>query len=351
MLNPKQIKEIRSLLESFQNPIFFFDSDTDGFCSFILLRKYLERGSFFPVTNSPDLNESYFRKVEELNADSIVILDRPLVSEDFFKRVKERNLPVLWIDHHISEGQKIPNFVKYYNNFSKGENGTGSEAVTAYCYQISKKKEDLWIAVVGSLADHFIPPFYKEFSEKYPDLEFDSKDPFEILFGSPIGKINSILNFSLKDRTTNVINFLKFFLTVKTPYDFLYKNSKESKFYLRYEELEKTYRELLRKAIKKGSEKILFFKYSSENGFSSELSNELSYLFPKKVIIISRVKSLMVSISGRGENIRKPFLEALRIFPEGKGGGHENAVGGRLKKEYLQEFEKKLSEIISHSSK
>jgi len=347
MLNSKQIKEIRSLLESFQNPIFFFDSDTDGFCSFILLRKYLERGSFFPVTNSPDLNESYFRKVEELNADSIVILDRPVVSEDFFKRVKERNLPVLWIDHHISEGQKIPKFVKYYNDFSKGEKGKSPEAVTAYCYQISKRKEDLWIAVVGSLADHFIPPFYKEFAEKYPDLQLDSEDPFEILFNSPIGTINSILNFSLKDRTTNVINFLKFFLTIKTPYEILYRNPKESKFYFRYEELEKNYKELLKKAIKKGSEEILFFKYSGENGFSSELSNELSYRFPEKIIIIARVKSLMATISGRGENIRGPFLEALKKFPEGGGGGHENAVGGRLNKEHLEDFEKEFLKIIS----
>ena len=351
MLNSKQIKEIRSLLESFQNPIFFFDSDTDGFCSFVLLRKYLERGSFFPVTNSPDLNESYFRKVEELNADSIVILDRPLVSEDFFKEVKERNLPVLWIDHHISEGQKIPNFVKYYNNFSKGEKGNGAEAVTAYCYQISKRKEDLWIAVVGSLADHFVPPFYKEFAKEYPDLQFDSKDPFEILFGSPIGKINSILNFSLKDRTTNVINFLKFFLTIKTPYDVLYRTSKDSKFYSRYEELEKNYRELLKKAIRKSSEDVLFFKYSSENGFSSELSNELSYLFPKKTIIIARVKNSVATISGRGDNIREPFLEALKLFPGGSGGGHENAVGGRLKKEDVQDFEKELLKLISRSLK
>jgi single-stranded DNA-specific DHH superfamily exonuclease len=39
MLNDKQIDEIREHLEKAQNPLFFFDNDDDGLCSFLLLQR------------------------------------------------------------------------------------------------------------------------------------------------------------------------------------------------------------------------------------------------------------------------------------------------------------------------
>ena len=34
MISPEKIKEVREHLETAQNPIFFFDNDADGLCSF-----------------------------------------------------------------------------------------------------------------------------------------------------------------------------------------------------------------------------------------------------------------------------------------------------------------------------
>ena len=44
MLTKKQIKEIKEHLDKAQNPIFFFDNDPDGLCSFLLLQRYCEKG-------------------------------------------------------------------------------------------------------------------------------------------------------------------------------------------------------------------------------------------------------------------------------------------------------------------
>ena len=73
MLTEKQIKEIKEHLEKAQNPIFFYDNDPDGLCSFLLLQRYIERGRGVAIRSFPELDANYFRKVEELNAYYIFI--------------------------------------------------------------------------------------------------------------------------------------------------------------------------------------------------------------------------------------------------------------------------------------
>ena len=116
MLSKKKLSEIKSHLEKAQNPIFFFDNDQDGLCSFLLLQRAFGRGKGVAIKSFPDLNESYFRKVEELNADYIFVLDKPVISDSFLERVKEKNIPFVWIDHHDVEVQKL-DFINYYNPF------------------------------------------------------------------------------------------------------------------------------------------------------------------------------------------------------------------------------------------
>mgnify|MGYP001604119763 FL=1 len=102
MLTDKQVKEIREHLEKAQNPVFFFDNDPDGLCSFLLLQRFIGRGKGVPIRSFPEMTKEYFRKVTELNADYIFILDKPNISKDFFKEVEQVNIPVVWIDHHVS---------------------------------------------------------------------------------------------------------------------------------------------------------------------------------------------------------------------------------------------------------
>ena len=348
MLTEKEVKEIREHLHKAQNPIFFFDNDADGFCSFLLLQRYLGRGKGVAIKSFPELTKDYFRKVNEFKADYIFILDKPSVSDEFFQEAEKTNIPVVWIDHHISDAS-VPSFVSYYNPLLN--KFKSSEPVTALCYQIINKKKDLWLAVVGCIYDSFVPEFYKEFEKKYPDLSIKSEKASDIYYQSQIGKIAKIFSFALKDRTTNVINMIRFLIKVETPYEVLEESSKNHTMHSRFKQVESKYQKLLQKAIsiEKNQKKMLFFQYSGDLSISGDLSNELSYLFPNKIIVVVYVKGIKANISMRGKNSRKIILKAIENLENASGGGHEVAVGGKIRIEDLEIFKKNLIKQIEES--
>lgn len=344
-LTKKQIEEIREHLKKAQNPLFLFDNDQDGVCSFLLLQRYLGRGKGFPIKTSPELTVEYFRKVVELEADYIFILDQPEVSQEFFEEIKKVNIPVVWIDHHKIEKEKIPSFVNYYNPlFNKNKK---EEPVTFLCQQIANRKKDLWLAVIGCISDAFYPDFYEDFKKEYPEISIDSKKPFDIFYGSEIGKAARILGSSLKDRITNVITMLKILMKAKGPYDLLKENPKNRFMHERFEEINKKYTKFLKKAKRlNDSEKLVFFKYSGDTSMSADLANGLKFNFPNKLIVVVYAKGPKANISARGENIRKIILKAIKPLKDSTGGGHEKAVGAQIKLEEVDLFEKNLRELI-----
>ncbi len=348
MLTKTQIKEIREHLSKAQNPLFFFDNDADGFCAFLLLQRYIERGKGVVIKSHPDLALDYFRKVRELNPDYIFILDKPIVSKEFFDEVEKVNIPTVWIDHHKPNEKGVPEFVYYYNPlFNKKKN---NEPVTYLCYQISQKKEDLWLAIVGCIGDGFLPDFYNVAEEKYPDLVIKTKDPYEIYYKSQIGKITQIFNFALKDRVTNVIRMIKFLTNVKNPYEVLNEGKRNYSMHRRYKEINPKYQRLLKKAIEIGkkSGKILFFKFGGDLSISSDLANELSYLFPDKIIVVAYAGDVKANISMRGKiNVRNLVLKAIKGLENATGGGHKHAVGSRVMIEDLEKFKERVEKLAT----
>jgi single-stranded DNA-specific DHH superfamily exonuclease len=344
MLTKKQIKEIREHLEKAQNPIFFFDNDPDGLCSFLLLRRFIGRGKGIAIKSYPDMNAEYFRKVSELNADYIFILDKPVVSPDFFEEVKKVNIPIVWIDHHEVQTE-IPDFVHYYNPlFNRSKK---SEPVTYLCYNIVEKKEDLWIAIIGCISDRFVPNFYKEFIKLYPDLSVKSKDAFDIFYRSQIGNITRLFSFALKNSTSNVVRMIKFLNEVKNPYEVIEESSKNKEMHSRFNQINRRYQKLIEKAKSLANEnKILFFQYGGDLSISSDLSNELTYLYPEKIIIVAYVMGIKANISMRGKKIRNLFLKAIEGIEDARGGGHENAIGGQMRIEDLERFKENLEKQI-----
>lgn len=347
MLTEKQVEEIREHLNKAQNPLFFFDNDADGLCAFLLLQRFKGKGKGVVIKSFPELTADYFRKVSELNADYIFILDKPMVSEEFFEKARQLNIPVVCIDHHKIDRTKIPEFVNYYNPIF---NSTlfGSEPTTYLCYQVSKKKEDLWIAVTGCISDSFFPEFYSEFKKNYPDLSIDSENAFEIKYKSQIGKITNLFNFALMDRTTNVVNMIKFLMKAKNPYEVLEESKENYSMHQRFNQINLKYQKLLEKAEKiKSSDKILFFQYGGDLSISRDLANELMYLFPEKIIVVIYISGIKANISVRGRNVRKIILESIEGLEDATGGGHENAVGAKIKFEDLEKFKKNLEESIN----
>jgi single-stranded DNA-specific DHH superfamily exonuclease len=344
MLTKKQKTEIKEHLEKSQNPLFFFDNDCDGLCSFLLLQRYIGRGKGVCVKSFPSLDVTYFRKVEELKADYIFILDKPIVSEEFIKEAEKINIPIVWIDHHFIEGQKISPYANYYNpTYNKVKS---SEPVTALCYDITNKKEDLWIAVIGAVTDSFLPEFYSEFLKQYPELGIETKKAFDVVYKSRLGGVAKILQMGLKDTTTNVVNMLKFLMTVKSPYDVLEENSKNHSMHKKSKEIENKYNSLLSRAKTFLSGKLLFFQYGGDLSISGELSNELSYLFPDVLVVVAYINGSKVNLSLRGKNIRGKFLKIISEIEHATGGGHENAVGGVIQTNNLEKFKEELEKVF-----
>ena len=349
MITKEEIEEIREHLEKTQNPIFFFDNDCDGLCSFLLLQRFIGRGKGVVAKTFPNVDISLYRRVKELNSDYIFILDKPNVSQEFFEEAKKNNIPIVWIDHHETN-TKIPKEIFYYNSFEK-EKGTG-EPVTYISYKVTNKKEDLWIETIGCISDSFMSENYPKFLEEYPNLGIKTKEPFEVLYKSEIGKISRILTAGMMDTTTNIVKMLKYLVQVKSPEEILQESKKLEEAKKKFEFIEKKRKKFVQKAVKNFNKKeeILFFEYSGETSMSAEIANELCYRFPKKYIVVIYKKENRANISTRGENVKEKILRILPKFKAAIGGGHKNAAGAQIQVEEIPKFIKEFSNLAKSNN-
>ncbi len=333
MIKEESLEEIREILKKSENPIFFYDDDNDGLCSYLLFRRFLGKGKGVVIKSSPKLDESYVRKVKENRPDYVFIFDKPMVSQDFVDKI---GVPIIWIDHH--DLVKV-NGVRYYN--PKLEDSEDNRPVSYWSYKVVK--QDLWIAMLGIVGDWYLPEFLDEFCDKYPDLlSKDVKDPGDALYGSEFGKLSKIFSFVLKGRVSDVNKLVSVLMRIDDPYEILEQKTPKGKYVYKYfEKVNKQYESLLAKAIKsKSKDKFLVFLYpSGKMSFTGDLANELLYKFPDKIIIIGREKDGMVRLSLRSTGIELPkkIMNSL-VDVEGHGGGHKFACGANIKKDDLQKF-------------
>ena len=149
MLTNKQLQQIKEELDNSQNPLFFFDGDPDGLCAFLLLYRYKMEGHGFVVKTHPKLDARSAPKIEQYDADKAFVLDIAKLEQDFIDASK---VPVIWVDHH---GPYERNNVKSFNPriIQKDAN----IPTTYLCYKVVE--QDLWIAMVGCIADYYLPDF------------------------------------------------------------------------------------------------------------------------------------------------------------------------------------------------
>lgn len=344
MLNEKQILEIREHLNSSVSPLFYFDNDQDGLCSYLLLRRMIGRGNGVPVKTSP-LDMSYYRRVREFEPDCVFVLDQPTVDNEFFEELEKDGIKVVWIDHHECDVEKISTNVYYYNPlYNESADGV---PVTAQCYQVANRKEDIWLAVIGCVADKYMPSFYPEFLKLYPDLGFETDDAFGVLYNSEIGKIARMVGSGLKDRTTNVISMLRYFYSVKSPYEVLDETRDNHVIHKRFVKIDEKFKKYISKAKENVDESnVLVFKYSGETSMSADIANKLSFLYSDKYIVVAFIKGVRVNLSMRGRGIRSFAQEAISGFSHATCGGHEDAVGAQLDEGQLEDFVDNLKNLL-----
>ena len=296
------------------------------------MKRFVKDGNGVIIKSLPKLDNKFSNKILEHNPDKIFILDIAMVEQKF---VDDAKCKVIWIDHH--QPQSIER-VKIYN-----PRLTGKSVPTTYmCYQIAN--QDLWIAVIGCVADWYIPEFIEEFRTLYPELiRGNPKIAPDIIYNEPLGKLIRIFNFILKGkRTSEIYNYIAHLSKVQSPYEILRKETEHGKLvFEKGERVEKEYLRLLERTLENVNEdKIIYFEYTdADTSFTSEVSNELIYRYPDKIVIIAREKDDEMRLSIRATKvILPPILNKALLGLDGYGGGHEHACGACIKKRDFEVF-------------
>lgn len=336
----KWYDEIRELVEKSENPLFFFDDDSDGLASFLLLWRHIQRGKGIIVKRYPDLDLSFVRKVEEYHPDRIFVLDKYDVNQEFIDRV---NRPVVWIDHHEVKDRKG---VKYYNPRMKDKDIY--LPVSYLCYKTVKN--DLWLAMCGIVGDYYLDKeLIKEVNKQYPGFLGKVKNAGDALYKTDLGKLTKIMNFSIKGDMNDVKKSIAVWMKIQSPYEVLNSETARGKFLMkRHEKINKAYMKLYDKAVSSAKGKLLIFNYpSSKMSFTGDLATELSYRYPNKVIIISRDKEnhMILSLRDRKHDLPKLLEKALDGL-DGYGGGHKEACGANVSKDDYPKFIENLKKLI-----
>ena len=345
MIRQTQLQEIRDWLEMSQNPLFFFDNDVDGLCSFLILRRVIDRGRGVAIKSFPDLKEQYLRKVDELNPDAIFILDKAELSKEFAEAVEQRGIPMIWIDHHETKTSKeIIEKTSYYNSFPT------AEPTTYIAQKIFNRQEDMWLAMIGCIGDVYMPDFAEEFAKQSPELFNANITAFDAYHATEIGKMAKMLNFGLMDSITNVVRLIKYLFKATNAYDILEENKYTKQFHKRYAQLNEFYNKQINKAEKIFDDKspVLFFTYSGEISMSSEISNKLYYNHKDKLVVVAFKRPEKVNISIRGKNALTITKQVIENIEGATGGGHKEATGAMIPIDDFEKFKKNIEQLVEH---
>jgi len=341
MLTASQITLLREALQNAKNPLFLYDADADGLCSFLLLYRIHKEGKGIRISATSTVDHSLIQKVQEISPDAIFVLDIPMMEQQFVDALK---LPIYWIDHH--QPQEIRN-VHYFN--PRIRDPDAYVPTTRMAYQVSQDPADLWIAAAGCLADWHMPDFIDQFMERYPELLPVKSDLAAALYKHPVGKLVKLFFFLQKGPSSEVRKSIKVLTRIRSPQEIFQDQSAPGKFlHKRFENINIKYEEVLSLAKKTVTKsKLVLFTYSSAQwSFTVNIANELSATYPKKVIIIAREKSGSMKCSLRAQFPIAGALEKALVGIEGYGGGHPNACGAVIKVEdwarFLERFKEEL---------
>lgn len=333
MLTDTQVAFLREELATAKNPLFLYDDDADGLCSFVLLYRLHREGKGFILKASSTLTKGYLRALEEYQPDKVFVLDIPLIEQEFIDGAAR---PLFWLDHH--QPQQHQN-VHYFN--PRLSNPDAYVPTTYLAWQISQREEDLWIAAVGCLADWYWPDFMDKVKKRYPQLLSPTADLRQAVSAEPIGKLVKMFFFLLKGPSSEVRKGVKILTRLQSPDELLQQTTPQGNFLSkRFENINQKYEQLLAQAKEKVTRsKVLLFSYTEQEwSFTANLANELAILYPEKVILVARKKSGEMKCS-----LRAPFsiigqLQRALLGIRGSGGGHPQACGVVVKEEDWAQF-------------
>ncbi|MBU0758235.1 MAG: DHH family phosphoesterase [Nanoarchaeota archaeon] len=326
--------EIKKEADTSSYPLIFFDDDADGLSSFLMLYKYIGDGTGVIIKTTPIIDDKFIKKAKETDCDKIFILDIAEVKQEFIESVSTK---IVWVDHHQPQAM---HGITYFNPSNYIKNSRPAS------YMMYKSlKNSIWLAAAGCIGDWYIPDFIKEFAKEYPDLwDENIKEPDAALFSTKIGLLAKVFNFMLKGTTKDAMVCVKIMTRIKSPYEILDQTTAQGKFiWKKFMKINTIYERLISEASEADG-KILTYIYQGHNmSLTSDLSNELLYRNPDKVIIVGRERNgeLKLSFRAKDVNILKLAQNAME-GTTGFCGGHNQACGGMVKRADFESFLKKV---------
>lgn len=347
MLSQESLDDIRTRLEGASCPVFLFDNDADGLCSYVIARRALGKGKGIPVRSYPELDVGYCEQALILGADMVVVLDKPFISEASIRLLQERSIPLLILDHHVVEKTYSPEIGSYpleYNPALLEGSERSTEPVSYLMYCALGRKEDLWLMIAGCIADHYLPVEWEVFSVHYPALGGKVQSPFHAYYLTPLGTLAQSLNFGLKDSLAHVKALVTFLSECSGPEQVLGDEAPLS-FRDKMHTLSEALERFIGEAQVHGS--LVVVQYSGATSMSADIANKLSFLYPGNYILVAYCKGSVTNLSLRGKGVKKIFDALVPTFPGLLGGGHEDAVGGRMVSASVEGFIKAFQEKIA----
>ena len=338
MLSQASLDDLRSRLEGASSPVFLFDNDADGLCSFLLARRALGKGKGIPVRSYPELDVGYMEQALILGADLVVVLDKPFISEKSIQFLHERSVPLLVVDHHVvpkKYSEELTRAFTEYNPALLSGIQNSAEPVSYLMYRALGRKEDMWLMIAGCIADHYLPLEWAQFTLQFPSLSGEVKGPFEAYYATRIGQLAQFLNFGLKDSISHV-NLLFTFLSACTEPTQVLGDEAPLSFRDKVHTLSGELDRLVDEQKILGN--LIVVHYGGATSMSADVANKLSYLHPGKYILVAYRKGSVTNLSLRGIGVKNLFESIFPFFPGLMGGGHEDAVGGRIVSASIDSF-------------
>ncbi|MBS3163056.1 DHH family phosphoesterase [Candidatus Woesearchaeota archaeon] len=347
MIPDTELKKLHDLIIKADNPLYLFDDDPDGLCSFLIFWRATKKGKGIALKGKPT-KDTIMKNLQRTN-DLLVILDKPVLEDEALDEV---GIPIVYLDHHPINHITKENFYYFNPKFQDSED----ELSTAY-WAYKAMKTDLWLSAVGTISDWHIPDYINEIQTQFPDIFTNIDNPGEAIFNSPFGRLSKTFLFSLKGSSDITKQCIKILTRIESPYEILNQTTPQGKYiYKHYEKMNVKYEKAIEEASKHidGEQFLIYIYHSTEDSFTSIISNELVYRNPNRIIIIARMKGEKVSISMRSWKLNLPPIVKKSLEGiQGSGGGHLHACGAvinandldifinNFKKHALEELNKK----------
>jgi single-stranded DNA-specific DHH superfamily exonuclease len=331
--------------------------DLDTTCSSAIFWK-LSKGmgsevKNFPSKNNFSLSEDFLDLLEKENPKYIIIPDVPEIKRSLFEKM--RKYKVLIVDHHIP--------VDYYNEvfYSNPKIFDPEIYIPAsyLAYKISKKFLDdvsidpiIWIASIGVLSDKGVKncvDLFDDLKVRHPELLNDRLDERYLFEKTLLGKLTKLVGSSEIILSRRGADYSVKLLSKASSYKEVMKNEKLIQLdNIVREEFERLERDFEKN--KRIQNDFIFFEVRSKYNIRSNFATYMSSLIKDKVLVVYQKINGYYDISFRGskEGVHLGYLarKLAKYFEDASGGGHRQAAGARVKGEYLDDYLKKLIEIV-----